>query len=117
MDFTIYFLKLCLLTAWLAAPLLIFLVLLIAGLGLWAGRRERWKRTDTLYWTFVTATTVGYGDIRPTKPATRLISIVIAFTGLVLSGLVVAMAVNAAGLAFKQYATEHQVMEMLKYIH
>ncbi|WP_028580304.1 potassium channel family protein [Desulfogranum japonicum] len=116
MDFTIYFIKVFLLSTWLAAPLLAFLGLLIVTLGLWVGKQEGWEKTESLYWAFVTATTVGYGDIRPQRSTTRLLSIIIAFTGLVLSGLIVAMAVNAATLAFKHYTNEHQILEMLKLI-
>lgn len=87
----------------LAAPLLLSFALFIIIIGLIAGYRESWNRLDSLYWSFITATTVGYGDIRPTRPLTKILSIVIAFAGLVFTGIVVALAINAATVAFKEY--------------
>jgi voltage-gated potassium channel len=52
-----------------------------------------------LLWSFITATTVGYGDIRPVKRASRVCAIMIAFLGLTLTGIVIAVAVQAATLA------------------
>ena len=55
-------------------------MLLIAILGLVIGRMEGWSRGDALYHAFINATTVGYGDLRPSKPLGKLLAIVIAFT-------------------------------------
>jgi len=65
MEFTLLFIKLFFYGPELTAPILLFLVLVIVILGQVAGRRESWSRGDALYRTFVTATTVSYGDIRP----------------------------------------------------
>lgn len=79
----------------IAWPILAFLMIVIALLGLWVGRREGWRWQDSLYWAGITATTVGYGDIRPQRGGSRLLALLIAMVGLVFSGLVVAIAVNA----------------------
>lgn len=84
----------------LAAPLLIFLAVVVVVLGQIVGRRESWSRFDSLYWSFITATTVGYGDIRPLDRLSKIFSILIAFTGIIFSGIIVALAINAASIAF-----------------
>jgi voltage-gated potassium channel len=71
----------------------------VALLGLVVGKKEGWSRFDSVYWSFITATTVGYGDIRPVKRASRIIAIVVALLGLTLTGILIAVAVHAATLA------------------
>lgn len=80
---------------WVTLPLLLSLAMAITLLGQVVGRNEGWSRFDSFYWSFITGTTVGYGDIRPAKRGSRAISIVIAFLGLILSGIVIAVAIHA----------------------
>jgi voltage-gated potassium channel len=82
-------------------PLLLCLGLVIALLGYAVGRKEGWSGFESLYWSFITATTVGYGDLRPLKKTSRVLAIVIAFLGLTLTGIVIAIAVWAATFALK----------------
>lgn len=100
MQFTFQFIKYFVYGLDLAAPLLIFLALLIIVMGQVVGMRESWSRFDSLYWSFVTATTVGYGDIRPLLKLSKTLSILIALTGMIFTGIVVALAINAALIAF-----------------
>ena len=53
----------------------------------------------SLYFTFVTGLTIGYGDLTPKHVLGRLLAIVIAFAGVVLIGLVAAVTVQALGTA------------------
>ena len=87
----------------LASPLLAFFIAVILITGLIVGRKESWNRLDSLYWAFITATTVGYGDIRPTQQLTKILSILVAFTGLIFSGIMVALAIHAATMAFSEH--------------
>ena len=84
---------------WLTLPLLLSLAAGITLLGYGAGRKEGWSRLDTLYWSFITATTVGYGDLRPAQNASKIASIPMASLGLMLSGIVVAFIIHAVNLA------------------
>jgi len=100
MEFTVEFLR----TLWTdllyAGPLLIFLLLLIGLIGYLIGRIEGWSLFDSLYHAFINATTVGYGDFRPTEKKAKLLAIVLAFVGLVFTGMVVAIALHAANDSF-----------------
>ncbi len=84
---------------WLTLPLLLTLAAAITLLGQFAGRREGWSSFDSLYWSFITATTVGYGDFRPVKTASKIAAIMIALFGLTLTGILIAVGVHAATLA------------------
>jgi voltage-gated potassium channel len=85
----------------LTFPLLLSLAALITLLGQAVGMKEGWSRFNSFYWSFITATTVGYGDIRPTKRGTQIVAVLIAFLGHVLSGIIIAVAITAATLALK----------------
>jgi voltage-gated potassium channel len=96
---TTTFLKEFVFDLWVTSPLWLTLAAAVAVLGQVVGKKEGWSRFDSFYWSFVTATTVGYGDFRPTKRAPRILAIVIALVGLMLTGILVAVAVNAATVA------------------
>ncbi len=84
------------------APLFLGLGLIIAALAVAAGRREGWSVTDSIYYGFVTATTVGYGDMTPNTGIGKLCAIMLAVIGLIFTGIMVALAVEAADITFKQ---------------
>jgi hypothetical protein len=65
------------------------------ALGFLITWHERWSLDDGLYFTFVTGLTIGYGDVVPRQPLSRLLAILIGLLGTVLTGLVVAIAVRA----------------------
>ena len=79
-------------------PLLLALIAAISALAIWIGKRESWPLSDSLYFGFITATTVGYGDIHPTKSKCKYMAIVIALAGLMMTGIIVAIAVEAASI-------------------
>jgi Ion channel len=84
-----------------AAPVLVLLLLLIVGLAILIGRGEGWSVSDSIYFGFVTGTTVGYGDFRPKRLAGKAMAIVIAYIGLIQIGIIVALAVHAAAEAYR----------------
>ena len=101
---TTRFLREFLVDLWLTLPLLLTLAVIVTLTGQVVGRKEGWSRFDSFYWSFITATTVGYGDVRPTRTTSKILAVVIALTGLVLTGILVAVAVHAATVALAAHA-------------
>ena len=64
---------------------LVFLAVLVAGAALFhyaEGSARGLSFADALYWAFITATTIGYGDIYPETPLGRLAAVVVAAGGI-----------------------------------
>ena len=114
MQFTFTFLKTFLYGLYYTAPLLLSIVFITICLGQIVGRIESWKKFDALYWSFITATTVGYGDIRPSSRSSRVLSILIALTGLVFTGIIVAIAVRSATYAFNIHVDFVQIKAVIQ---
>jgi voltage-gated potassium channel len=103
MAFTLTFIKLFFAVLTLISPILLSLCSVIVVLGLIAGRREGWSTFDTIYWSFITAFTVGYGDIRPLKPLSKILAVIIAWTGIMFTGVIVAVTVASTTDAIKKH--------------
>lgn len=70
-------------------------VILAAG-TLFYHRIEGWSWLDSLYFTVITLTTIGYGDFSPTTPVSKIFTIIFIFIGLgVLSTFIVLVAERA----------------------
>jgi hypothetical protein len=54
----------------------------MVGLGLLVCWIEGWRVFDGLYFAFVTGLTVGYGDLVPKHHLSRVLAIIIGFTGI-----------------------------------
>ena len=76
-------------------PVLSILIGVIAALGLVVGWIEGWSVQESLYFAFVSGLTIGYGDFAPQSFAGRMLAIVIGTCGVLLTGLVAALAVKA----------------------
>ena len=100
---TLTFIKQFCIGLWLMLPLLLTLAVGIMLLGRAVGRQEGWSPFDSFYWSFITATTVGYGDIRPIKRKSRVFAVIVAFLGLLLTGIIIAVAVHAATTALSSH--------------
>ena len=102
MEFTLLFISVFFVELLYAAPILVFLMVLICFVGLIIGKKEGWSKFDSFYHAFINATTVGYGDFRPTKKPAKMLAITNALVGLVFTGIVVAIGIHAADYAFKR---------------
>lgn len=76
-------------------PVLSALVGVLVALGAAVAHLEGWPLLDGVYFAFVTGLTVGYGDLVPARHVSRVVAIAIAFTGILLTALLAAIAVRA----------------------
>lgn len=83
-------------------------ILLLGGLGFWVLEPRAVTIEDGLWLAFTTAATVGYGDLIPSTPASRIFSVVV-----VLFGLAVLSLVTASVAAFFVEKEERQIEDDL----
>jgi len=76
-------------------PVLSGILVIEVALGLLIGFLEGWSVGEAVYFSFITGLTIGYGDIVPRQALTRALAVVIGFGGILLTGLVAGIAVNA----------------------
>ncbi len=80
-------------------PILSGLIGTVIALGIIVGLLENWPLFDSIYFAFITALTVGYGDFVPKMISTRLLTMLIGVCGLLLTATVAAVAVKALTMA------------------
>ena len=67
-----------------ARPILIYATVnLLLGATLYSWL-EGWSFLDSIYFVVITLCTIGYGDLTPTKPITKLLTIFVAINGVVI---------------------------------
>jgi hypothetical protein len=76
-------------------PIISALLTIIMGLGIIVGRFEGWTLQESIYFSFVTGLTIGYGELVPKLLITRTLAILIGATGFLLTALIAAVAVKA----------------------
>ena len=76
-------------------PVLSIILAFIAGVGVVVGLVEGWGVWRGLYFAFITALTIGYGDLVPTRPLTQLLAVLAGFAGLTMAALLAGLAVRA----------------------
>jgi voltage-gated potassium channel len=73
--------------------LLLGLVIIICGIMI--ARFDNLPLQESVYFAFITALTVGLGDVVPKSTAARFITIILAFIGVVLVGVIIGVTVHA----------------------
>ena len=76
-------------------PILSGLLILIVALGVAAGLVEGWSVQESVYFSFVSGLTIGYGDFAPKTLFGRVLAIGIGVCGILVTALVAAVAVKA----------------------
>jgi len=94
----------------IVSPVIGFLLLVIAGLGVAVAYVEGWTLGDGIYFAFVTALTIGYGDLTAKRTLGRIIAIMIGFSGIIFTGVMVAVAVQS--LRFVLFETYGEVEKL-----
>ena len=80
---------------WELAGVFAFLTLVILAGGMLLARFDGLPFGEAIYLAFVTALTVGFGDLTPRSGAARVVTVVLAFFGMLLFGILIATAVHA----------------------
>ena len=80
-------------------PILSVLLGMMVVLGITIGLLEGWSMHESVYFSFVTGLTIGYGDLAPKSLLTRVLAVLIGVCGLLLTALVAAIAVKALAAA------------------
>jgi voltage-gated potassium channel len=78
--------------------LLFFLVALLAGATLFYYREEGWSVIDSLYFSVMTMSTIGYGDFVPTTTISKLFTIIFAILSI---GVFVALMSKIVGIVLR----------------
>ena len=109
-KFTFKFLELFVTGLFMVSPVLLFLGGILCILAKITCRIEKWQSyTKSLYFTFITALTVGYGKTVPSSGWGRFLSVVSGFVGVVLTGVIVSVALNSVMISWQ--ATHDTPME------
>jgi hypothetical protein len=78
-----------------------FTLVLLGGIGF--AHFEDIAASQGIYFSLITSTTVGFGDIAPKTGIGQCISVYLALVGTVLFGLIVAVATQAFTVTIKEY--------------
>ena len=76
-------------------PILSGLLVTVAVIGAVVGLIEDWGVWRGIYFGYVTALTIGYGDLVPTHVVTQVLALAAGFSGIATTALIAAMAVRA----------------------
>jgi hypothetical protein len=91
------------------------IAILISLLGLIIAQLEDEISAGTaLYFAWVTGTTVGYGDLVPTVGITRVLAILVAILGIVLTGMIVTIVIEAAKIAIENNVSIQDYRQAVK---
>ena len=72
---------------------------------------EGWGWIDSFYFVVITLTTIGYGDLHPTRPATKLLTIFYALNGIAIIFLLFDIMRSERGQHIGRSQQEHEESE------
>jgi len=77
------------------------LVTLVVLLGVVFSLVEKISVFEGIYHSFITALTIGYGDISPHTRSGMILSVFIGIIGMVATGIIVALAIQAVRISYE----------------
>lgn len=86
----------------IVGPVLAGILATMLGLGILVAYLEGWHLLEGVYFAFITGLTVGYGDLAPKHPVSRVLAVGIGVSGILLTALIAAIAVRALQLAAQE---------------
>ena len=84
------------------ADVFLFFVLLILFAGFLIARFDKLPFGKAVYFAFITAFTVGYGDITPQSRGARVVAVLLALLGLIIMGIMVGVASQALDIVYSE---------------
>ncbi|MFP4428579.1 MAG: ion channel [Desulfovermiculus sp.] len=112
LSFTAAFLSFFTKILFLTTPIWGMIFLGIIGLACLFSVAEDIDFSHALYFAGVTAMTIGYGDIFPETVLGKIIALLIGVLGLLITGIVVAVALQAIKITYTQIIAEGREMVM-----
>ena len=88
--------------------LLYMLLILLGGATLFYTRIEHWSVVDSLYFSIMTMSTIGYGDLTPHTAVGKVITMIYSFIG-------IAMAFYFVSL-ISHYVFEKRIVHRLRFV-
>jgi voltage-gated potassium channel len=82
-------------------PIWGFLSVLITLFGVVLAKLEGLSIGTGIYFAWITATTVGYGDITPGSGIAKILCVILAITGIINTGIILSVALNATRYAME----------------
>ncbi|WP_448106416.1 potassium channel family protein [Pseudomonas azerbaijanoccidentalis] len=82
-------------------PILSTMLIIIVSCGLIISYLEGWEPFDGIYFGFVTGLTIGYGELVPKMPLSRILAILLGFNGVLLTAIFAAISVRAIEIAVR----------------
>jgi uncharacterized membrane protein len=80
---------------------LLALFALILGIAVVIRHLEKMPFGESLYFSFITGLTIGYGDIVVKTPFARLLAVLLGLIGIIFTGIMVAAALRAVERSLK----------------
>jgi voltage-gated potassium channel len=95
-------------------PIWGFLSVAITLFGVLLAKLEGLPVGTGIYFAWITATTVGYGDIAPREGVSRLLCVLLAITGIINTGIILSIALNASRQAMERNLDVEKMEKRIK---